>query len=114
MTIEFWQKDNGIMPAESFLSSLDNYVRLKVVDKIESLSKPHWSLDNLVNTEKLKHLERGLYELRVKVSRTYFRFPVVVSDDTIYLLDGFKKQKNRIEQVDINRARNLYQEYQNQ
>lgn len=114
MIIEFWQKKNGDIPAESFLSSIDNYVRLKVVDKIESLSKPDWSLANLVITEKLKQIEGGLYELRVKVSGTYFRFPSVVSGDTIYLLNGFKKQKNKIELVDINHARSLYQEYKDQ
>jgi phage-related protein len=113
MDIEFWYRENGKSPAENFLNNLNEYERLKVVDLLSDVyGISEWTSSRMIKAGVLKRLENSLYELKVKICGNFFRFPAVIKgDNTLILLDGFKKKKNKIESKDINRARDLYQEY---
>ena len=111
MTIEFWERSKDKSPVERFLRGLDEDVMGKVVDLIMVYDKPHWTYRAMVNAGDLKPLGSGLYELKIRTCGAHFRFPAVVDGQTLKLLDGFKKQKNKLEQKDIKRARKLHKEY---
>lgn len=115
MIIEFWERDDeGRAPARRFLDKeLDDYERQKVVDLIAIYEQPPWLTSTaLIRGGHLKHLEEGLYELKIKTRDSHYRFPCVIDKkDRIILLDGFKKQTKRLEKKDIKRARDLYKEY---
>lgn len=111
MIIEFWERNNDNSPVERFLRKLDDDVMGKVVDLITVYDKPQWTCVTMLSAGDLKSLGSGLYELKVKASGTFFRFPAAVKGETLILLDGFKKQKNKLEKKDIRKARKLYEEY---
>jgi putative component of toxin-antitoxin plasmid stabilization module len=109
--IEFWERSSDNSPVERFLRKLDDDVMGKVVDLISIYDKPQWTYLVMVNAGDLKSLGSGLYELKIKACGTFFRFPAAVKGETLVLLDGFKKQKNKLENKDIKRARKLYDEF---
>lgn len=112
MIIEFWYRDNGKSRAKRFLDKLDDYERQRVVDLLEVYDKPHSTYKGMVNAGKLKHLEESLHELKIRTCGCFFRFPSVSKDENLLLLlDGFKKKSNKLEKKDIDRARDLYEEY---
>lgn len=112
MIIKFWYRNNGKSLVEHFLRKLDDYEMRKVVDLIDAYDNPHWSLGRMINAGDLKSLGGGLYDLKIRTCGSFFRFPSAVKDrKTIFLLDGFKKKKNKIEKSDINRAKKTYEEY---
>ena len=112
MIIKYWYKSNGKAPAERFLGKLDNNEREKVEDFIEAYQNPHYYLKRMIDAGILKHLEGGLYNLKIKTCGSFFRFPSAVEErNIIILLDGFKKKTNRLERKDIDRVKKLYKEY---
>lgn len=90
-------------------------------DKIEddgTKRKVLWSLDLLKTTDRLpakfvKHLQDGLYELRVEWQSNIFRvFFCFDKGNVVVLFQGFQKKTQKTPQSEITKALKLKKEYE--
>lgn len=74
MEIVFYQKENGEKPAEDFILSLENKMRVKALGQI-SILKEH---GRTLREPYSKHIQEGIFELRIKfasdISRIFYFF----------------------------------------
>lgn len=101
-TIEFYEKENGNIPVEEFLLSLNVKMRAKLVGIIKILQEK----GNLLREPYSKHLEDGIFELRAKagsdISRVLYFF---YYDGKIILTNGFVKKQQKTPKTEIDRAK---------
>lgn len=62
--VEFYEKENGDIPVENFLNSLDIKMRNKILMILNVLQEK----GNQLREPYSKHLEDGIFEVRGKVS----------------------------------------------
>ena len=62
-TVEFYEKENGEIPVEEFLDSLDIGMKSKLVMILKVLQEK----GNQLREPYSKHLEDGIFEIRGKV-----------------------------------------------
>jgi phage-related protein len=86
---------------EDFVSSLDEKSRARVDDMIMLLATHSYNLRMPFS----KSLGAGLFELRV-VGMTHIRVMYTFKYDQIWVLHAFIKKTNRIQQKEIEYARN--------
>lgn len=107
-TIEFYEKENGDIPVEEFLLSLDVKMRAKLVGIIKILQEN----GNLLREPYSKHLADGIFELRGKVgsdiSRVLYFF---YFGGKIILTNGFVKKTQKIPKAEIDRAKAYRNDY---
>lgn len=107
-TIEFYEKENGDIPVEEFLLSLDVRMRAKLVGIIKILQEN----GNLLREPYSKHLADGIFELRGKVgsdiSRVLYFF---YFGGKIILTNGFVKKTQKIPKAEIDRAKAYRDDY---
>lgn len=88
-TVEFYEKENGEIPVEEFLLSLNPKMRAKLVGIVQILEEK----GNLLREPYSKHLEDGIFEIRGKVgsdiSRVLYFF---YYEGKIILTNGFVKK----------------------
>jgi len=65
----FYEKETGVAPAEEFLESLDNKMNAKMTRAISALQDNGPQLREPYS----KHLDDGIFELRVKVGSNISR-----------------------------------------
>lgn len=106
----FFKKDNNDIPIKDFLDSLDDKMRAKAVGIIIRLEK----YGNALTEPYSKHLDDGIFELRVKqsnnISRILYFFRV---GKKIILTNGFikKTQKTPKKEIDLaKKYRKIYLE----
>ena len=87
--VEFYEKEDGDIPVEKFLNSLDIKMRNKILMILNVLQER----GNQLREPYSKHLEDGIYELRMKqgsnISRILYFFFV---GKRIVLTNGFVKK----------------------
>ncbi|MDD2972835.1 MAG: type II toxin-antitoxin system RelE/ParE family toxin [Lachnospiraceae bacterium] len=107
-TIEFYERENGTIPAEEFLLSLNVKMRAKLVGIMKILQEK----GNLLREPYSKHLEEGIFELRGKVgndiSRVLYFF---YHDGKIIVLSGFLKKTQKTPRSEIIRAKRYRNDY---
>ena len=107
-TIEFYEKENGDIPVEEFLLSLNVKMRAKLVGIMKILQEK----GNLLREPYSKHLGDGIFELRGKVgsdiSRVLYFF---YYDGKIVLTNGFVKKTQKTPKAEIERARMYREDY---
>ena len=107
-TIEFYEKENGDIPVEEFLLSLNVKMRAKLVGIMKILQEKGNSLRELYS----KYLDDGIFELRGKVgsdiSRVLYFF---YYDGKIILTNGFVKKTQKTPKVEIERAKTYRDDY---
>ena len=110
--VDFSQKENGEIPLLDFLESLPPKLRAKTFREIELL-KEHGPNLREPYTKPLKGQEnRGIFELRIKLSTDisrvlYFSY----TGTTFVLLHGFVKKTNAIPSREIVKARKFKEDY---
>lgn len=112
--LEFYIKENGKIPVQDFLYSLNPKLRAKAFSDIELLKK----LGNELREPYVKPLKgknnKGLYELRIKFSSDIARiFYFTYYDNRFILLHGSIKKTMKTPENEIKRARKYMEDYKN-
>lgn len=106
--VEFFEKDNNTCPAEEFLFSLNNKMAAKMFGIIEVLEEK----GNLLREPYSKHIDDGIFEIRVKVgndiARVMYFFYV---GKKIILTNGFVKKTQKTPKTEILLAKKFRKEY---
>ena len=106
--IEFYEMKNGEIPIEDFLKSLDKKMRAKISGMIAILQES----GNQLREPYSKHLEDGIFELRVKVgndiSRVLYFF---YYNGKIILTNGFTKKTQKTPRTEIKKAKKYRNDY---
>ena len=106
--VEFYQKENGEIPVEEFLDSLDVGMRSKLVMILKVLQEK----GNQLREPYSKHLEDGIFEIRGKVgsdiSRVLYFF---YYGGKIILTNGFIKKTQKTPSKEIKKAKEYRKDY---
>ena len=106
----FFEKENGIAPAEEFINSLEDKMSAKVYRLLAMISKNGPELREPYS----KHLEDGIFELRAQIgsniSRVLFFF---VTGHRVVLTNGFSKKTQKTPRSEIEKAKIYRKEYLN-
>ena len=107
-TIEFYKKENGDIPAEDFLLSLDKKMRAKILGIMGILQEN----GNQLREPYSKHLGDGIFEIRGKVgndiSRVLYLF---YYDGKIVFTNGFVKKTQKTPKLEIQKAKVYRNDY---
>ncbi len=110
--LEFYMKENGKIPIQDFLYSLNPKLRAKAFSDIELLKK----LGNELKEPYVKPIKgknnKGLYELRIKFSSDIARiFYFTYYNNKFVLLHGFIKKTMKTPEKEIDMARKYMEDY---
>ena len=107
-TVEFYEKENGDIPAEEFLDGLNIRMKTKLVGLIKILQEKA----NLLREPYSKPLGDGIFELRCKVgndiSRVLYFF---YYNGKIIMTNGFVKKTRKTPRAVIDRAKAYRDDY---
>jgi phage-related protein len=108
--VSFYTKEDGSKPAKSFILELEPKMRAKMYRTIDMLADNGHKLREPYS----KHLDDGIFELRVKVgsdiSRVLYFFFV---GHKVILTNGFIKKTQETPPSEIKLAKNYRSEYLN-
>ena len=110
--IDFYKLENGKIPVQDFLYSLEPKLRAKAFRDIELLK----NLGNELREPYVKPIKgennKGLYELRIKFSNDIARiFYFTYCNNKYILLHGFIKKSMKTPPKEIERARKYMEDY---
>ena len=101
-TIEFYERENGDIPAEDFLLSLDIKMRAKLLGIMSILQEK----GNQLREPYRKHLDDGIFEIRGKVgtdiSRVLYFF---YYEGKIIFTNGFVKKTQKTPKSEIEKSK---------
>lgn len=107
--VEFYEKENGEIPVNDFLLSLNEKMRAKAAKEIRILSE----YGNKLREPYSKHIQEGIFELRIKfasdISRIFYFF---FDGDKIILTNGFVKKTQKTPKEEIEKAIKYKEDYQ--
>lgn len=107
--VEFYEKENGEIPVNDFLLSLNEKMRAKAAKEIRILSE----YGNRLREPYSKHIQEGIFELRIKfasdISRIFYFF---FDGDKIILTNGFIKKTQKTPKEEIEKAIKYKEDYQ--
>ena len=102
MEIEFYQKEDGTVPAQEFLDSLDDKMAAKLYGMMDILAE----YGNELRMPYSEHLEDGIFEVRAKVgsniTRVLYFFYV---GKNIVMTNGFVKKQQKTPKAQIELAK---------
>ena len=106
--IIFYEKEDGTMPAQDFLDSLDEKMRAKMILTVDMLQKNGNSLREPYS----KPLDDGIMELRAvvgtNISRVLYFF---VIGQKVILTNGFIKKTQKTPKKEITLAKKYREDY---
>lgn len=110
--VEFYEMENGRIPVQDFLYSLDPKLRAKAFRDIGLLR----NLGNELREPYVKPIKgdknKGLYELRIKFSSDIARiFYFTYHNNKYILLHGFIKKSMKTPPLEIEKARKYMEDY---
>ena len=110
--LDFYMKENGKIPVQDFLYSLNPKLRAKAFSDIELLKQLGTELrEPYVKPIKGKD-NKGLYELRIKFSSDIARiFYFTYYNNKFVMLHGFFKKTIKTPQGEIKKARKYMEDY---
>ena len=107
-TIEFYERENGDIPVEEFLNSLDKKMSAKILGIMGILQEK----GNLLREPYSKHLDDGIFEIRGKVgtdiSRVLYFF---YYEGKIIFTNGFIKKAQKTPKSEIEKAKTYRSNY---
>lgn len=107
-TVEYFEKNNGTYPVEEFLLSLNIKMQAKILRTFELLELK----GNELREPFSKHLEDGIFELRIKQSSDITRILYFfVIGNKVILTNGFIKKSNKTPKKEIELAKKYRKEY---
>lgn len=106
--IDFYKNVDGLCPIQEFLDSLDNKMRAKLLRTVMLLEQN----GNELREPYSKHLDDGIFELRVKqgsdITRALYFFVV---GHKIILTNGFIKKTQKTPKGEIDLAKKYREDY---
>lgn len=99
-TILTFETNSGEKPVDEFIKKQQSQARSKIVHNVRLLKQ----YGNMLNLPHSKALGCGLYELRIRGKEELRILYCFAKQKTIYLLHGFKKQKQQTPQKDLDLA----------
>ena len=107
--VEYYEKEDGSYPVEEFLLSLDIKMRAKVFRNLELLEIK----GNQLREPYSKHLEDGIFELRVKLGKNITRvLYFFVIGNKVILTNGFIKKTQKTPRSEIKLDKQYREDYQ--
>ena len=111
--VEYYKKENGIIPAIDYLLSVDAKMRAKAFSEIELLEKHGLELREPYVKPIKGTLYKGLFELRVKFASNISRiFYFTYRQKTFVLLHGFTKKTENMPHRELDRALRYKEDYE--
>ena len=111
--IEYYRKDNGDVPVEDFLLTLDPKLRAKAYSDIMLLKRLGINIRAPYSSPIKGDKYRGLFELRTKFSSDITRiFYFLFDGNTFVLLHGFVKKSNKTPERELKQALNYKLDYE--
>lgn len=106
--VVFFEKENGEVPAEDFINSLDTKMAAKVYRLLMMISENGPELREPYS----KHLDDGIFELRAKIASNitrvlYFFF----AGRRVIVTNGFIKKTQKTPKSEIDKAKAFRKEY---
>ncbi len=107
--IEFYEKENGEIPVQDFLLSVDKKMRAKAFKEIDLLEEYETSLREPYS----KAIRNGIFELRIKVATDISRvFYFFFDGKKIVLTNGFIKKTQKTPEEEIEKALEYKADYE--
>ncbi len=107
-TVQFFEKNDGSIPAEDFIRSLDNKMTARIYGILGILEEK----GNFLREPYSKHLEDGIFELRIQsgndISRILYFFYV---NKQIIVTNGFIKKTQKTPRIYIETAKRYRNEF---
>jgi len=111
--IEYYQKENGEIPVEDFLLSLNPKLRAKAYSDIMLLKHLGINIRAPYSAPIKGDNYKGLFELRTKFSSDITRiFYFLYDKNKFVLLHGFVKKANKPPDRELERALNYKKDYE--
>ncbi|MCL1820634.1 MAG: type II toxin-antitoxin system RelE/ParE family toxin [Oscillospiraceae bacterium] len=111
--IEYYKKDNGEIPVEDFLLTLNPKLRSKAYSDIMLLKRLGINIRAPYSTPIKGDKYKGLFELRTKFSSDITRvFYFLFDKNKFVLLHGFVKKANKPPERELNRALSYKLDYE--
>ena len=104
--IEFYEKENGEIPVQDFLLSIDKKMRAKAFKEIDLLEEYGTSLREPYS----KAIRNGIFELRIKVATDISRVFYFFFDGK--LTNGFIKKTQKTPEKEIEKALEYKADYE--
>ncbi|MCL2549055.1 MAG: type II toxin-antitoxin system RelE/ParE family toxin [Symbiobacteriaceae bacterium] len=106
--VVYYQRANGDCPVEDYLLSIDTKLSAKVYRFLELISE----FGSELREPYSKHLDDGIFELRVSLATTYVRILYFYSGSRcVILTNGFTKKKQKTPINEIARAKAYRKDY---
>jgi phage-related protein len=106
--VEYYKAPSGNRPVEEFLDSLDTKSQAKIARTLDLLEE----FGNKLGMPYARHLEKQLWELRVRQSRNRYRIIYFLAKpEKFVLLHGFTKKTAAVLRTDIDLARHRMDDY---
>lgn len=104
MEIKLFEQPTGKCEVKDFIEKeCDGLDAAKVIQKLEDLEEH--SFLTLLQTRRIEKIEEGLYEVRLRLNRVFYRFFGVPRNGVLYLAYAIKKKTNKLTKKDIKTAR---------
>ena len=104
MEFELWENENKVCYAGDFIKDQSSIVALKITTLLEDISKFDFLV--LLRKEKVKKIEKEIYEIRFKIQRDPYRFLFVIRKNKGWIVEAFKKKTNKTPRKYIDNAKN--------
>jgi phage-related protein len=106
--IEYYKPTTGNCPVEEFIESLNAKARARIARTLDLLEE----FDIRLNMPYARHLEKQLWELRVRHGRNQYHIIYFLhTGQTFVLLHGFAKKTGRVPRADMKIAKNRQDDY---
>ena len=100
-----------LKPYKDYFWEFYNPLPQKVKDKVDYVLQIVISVQR-ISTKFFKHLEDGIYEIRIEVGANIYRiFSFFDDNKLVILLHGFQKKTQKIPRKEIERAKKLRKDY---
>ena len=100
-----------LKPYKNYFWDFYNPLQQKVKDKVDYVLQIIISVER-VSTKFFKHLDDGIYEIRVEYKSNIYRiFSFFDDGKLVILLHGFQKKTQKTPRKEIERAKTLRKEY---
>jgi len=111
--IEYYQKENGEIPVENFLLTLNPKLRAKAYSDIMLLKRLGINIREPYSAPVKGDRYKGLFELRTKFSSDVTRmFYFLFDKNKFVLLHGFVKKTNKLPEREIEQALSYKNDYE--
>jgi len=102
MQVVFWTSISGDSPITEFIDSIPIKAQKKIVRTLELIEKH--GMGFIKYFKYCTKVEDGLYELKIRFDKIFYRILLIIKKAVCYILHIFKKKTNKIPRREIGTA----------